>query len=256
MAKSPDDWEHTGDSWRLVIYEYDGWIEYKGQRFNHHPGTVLILPPRSHFKQDRYAQELQVMYSNFLLADSTNEMMALPLISSLGDAFDRRREDWLRCMRRMNISVMPSKAMLFQLLWLLAEPLSKYRRHPAVDAAEEIFERRLGEAFSMHELTKETGVSQNQLIRLFRQEHGMTPVGFLRNRRAEEARKLLTTTSTPIKEIAALVGVPNLHYFNAFLREYFGCGPRELREREGVVKVRMSMDDTMASASRTDLSPV
>lgn len=229
MAKEPADWEHTGELWRLVIYQYDGWIDFKGRRIDFSPGSVVVLPPRSHFKQDRYAEDLETMYANFVPSTGGSELMAMPVHTHLGEAYEQRRIDWLRCVRRLQLSSLPARANLFNLLWILAEPLSKYRKHPAVDAAEEIFESRMGEPISMAELSREVEISHNQLIRLFRQEHGVTPAAFLRNRRAEEARRLLTTTTLPIKEIAARVGIPNLHYFNSFVREYHDVGPRQLR---------------------------
>ncbi len=230
MAKEADDWEHTGEWWRITIYEYDGWIEFKGRRFDLTPGTVIVLPPRAHFKQDRYGEDLMTMYSNFVPTESGEQFMAIPVCTHLGDTYLHRRTEWLRNVRRLQLSVLPARAMLYQLLWILAEPLSKYRRHAAVDAAEEYFEIHMGESISISEMSEEIGISHNQLIRLFRQEHGLTPAAYLRNRRAEEARRLLTTTDEPIKQIAARVGVPNLHSFNSFTRDYFGMGPRQLRE--------------------------
>lgn len=231
LLKRPDDWEHTGERWRLVIYDYEGWLEFKGERVAFTPGSLFVLPPNAHFKQDRYSPELYVMYANFHLSDSDEHMMALPLHCHLGEEYASRKLDWHNCVRRLDMSSMPARVMVHHLLWHVAAPLSKFRKRVEVDEAEHIMRRRMAEPLSIQGIADEVGISQNQLIRLFRQEHGLTPISFLRNLRAEEAKRLLVRTDRPIKEIAADVGVPNLHYFNAFVREYFGDGPRALRER-------------------------
>lgn len=231
MAKEACDWEHTGDWWRFVVYEYDGWIEYKGRRHNHQQGTVVILPPGAHFKQDQYDESLQTFYANFLLEPSDSDVMALPLISELGDQMPVFREQWYRCVRRLNVSSTPAKAVLFHYLWRFAEPLSKYRKNPTVEEAEAIFRERMSEELSLEDVARACDISRNQLIRNFRQEHGSTPMNYLRNMRAEEAHRLLTTTDLPIKAIAQQVGIPSLQYFNRFINDYYGKGPRDVRRQ-------------------------
>lgn len=230
MAKEPCDWEHTGDTWRLIVYEYEGWLEYRGRRIDHKIGTAIILPPGAHFKQDRYGEELYLIYCNFKLADGIEDLVALPLVYEFGDAYTIFKSQWLQCVRRLQISRTPAYAVLFHYLWRMAEPLSKYRKHRAVEEAEEYFREHIESNIQLAEVAETCRISRNQLIRAFRQEHGVTPMSYLRTMRAEEAQRLLTTTDLPIKKVAQQVGIPSLQYFNRFINDYFGVGPRALRD--------------------------
>lgn len=51
----------------------------------------------------------------------------------------------------------------------------------------------------------------------------------------ERAREILSTTNLPTKEIAAMVGYPNVPYFRNLFKSLFGLTPlqfRQLREHQ------------------------
>jgi transcriptional regulator GlxA family with amidase domain len=72
--------------------------------------------------------------------------------------------------------------------------------------AEDLINRRLGERFSIGDLAAEIGISHEHLIRLFRIEHGVTPLAYIRERRVESARRLLATTTICISSISSCGG--------------------------------------------------
>lgn len=49
---------------------------------------------------------------------------------------------------------------------------------------------------------------------------------------AAKALHLLTTTSTPLAEVAEQLGYPNYRAFGAWCRRKFARGPREIRENQ------------------------
>lgn len=47
--------------------------------------------------------------------------------------------------------------------------------------------------------------------------------------RLERARKLLSSTDTPLKEVAAIAGMPNVALFGSVFRAWFGVTPANFR---------------------------
>ncbi len=81
------------------------------------------------------------------------------------------------------------------------------------------------------EIARRLDVSQSALLNWFQAEHGTTVLGFIRQTRAREACRLLATTTLKVKEVAARVGVPDLHRFNKLVRSHAGLSPRQYREK-------------------------
>lgn len=73
------------------------------------------------------------------------------------------------------------------------------------------------------------GISKKYLSQRFRHHFGLTLSQYLLNIRMQEARKLLTTTTLPVKCIAAAVGICDSQYFNKQFRAVFGVSPSALR---------------------------
>ena len=87
----------------------------------------------------------------------------------------------------------------------------------------------------MKDLATVAGLSPSQLGRVFLQAHGVTPMRYLRRCRVERARQLLTSTALPVKQVASIVGIGNLQFFNKMLRRDLGVSPRLIRsESKGV----------------------
>lgn len=95
---------------------------------------------------------------------------------------------------------------------------------------------RYRESISLAEVAREVGVSGGYLQRLFRKELRTTYVGYLREVRLREARRLLSRTRLPIAEVAAEVGFEDPSYFALIFRRWSGMTPREYRERHAYLQ--------------------
>jgi transcriptional regulator GlxA family with amidase domain len=133
-----------------------------------------------------------------------------------------------------------AEARLWEVLWQLSERAPRIcpgssnaseevSTSPVVLRAQEIIELRLGEPLRVAELASLLNVSHNHLTRLFQVHLGTTVAGYIRGRRVERARDLLTHSTVPIKAIAAQVGLPDLHQFNKTIRAGTGMSPRKQR---------------------------
>ncbi|MBC8135580.1 MAG: helix-turn-helix transcriptional regulator, partial [Fibrella sp.] len=132
-----------------------------------------------------------------------------------------------------------AEALVWDLLWRLAEGatgdgvesgVAVHNREPAaVMRTREAIELRLAEPLRISDLARAVDLSHNHLTRLFHGATGKTVVAYLRERRMERATHLLRHTMLPIKQIAAQVGLGDLHQFNKAIRAATGVSPRTLR---------------------------
>lgn len=99
-----------------------------------------------------------------------------------------------------------------------------------VQDAMRIIEERLGEPLSVEAIAREVCVSHNHLSRLFRSSTGSTVIGTIQKRRVERARHLLEFSTLPIKEVATMVGLPDLQQFNKTVRQHLGVAPSFVRK--------------------------
>ena len=83
-------------------------------------------------------------------------------------------------------------------------------------------------------LAGELGYSERHLRRQVAAELGVGPLQLARAQRAQTARTLLETTSTPVTEVAFAAGFGSLRQFNDTIRAVFALTPTELRRRAGV----------------------
>jgi transcriptional regulator GlxA family with amidase domain len=104
-------------------------------------------------------------------------------------------------------------------------------RHPAMRLALDFVELNLPNRIVLQDLADYAGVSATHLNRLFTEELGQSAMSYLRERRMDLARYLLTATSIPVKEIAFQVGIRDIHAFNKLCKRYLGAAPTRFRNQ-------------------------
>jgi AraC-like DNA-binding protein len=90
-------------------------------------------------------------------------------------------------------------------------------------------EDHLFEPFRGDELARHCGSSESTVLRAFRKELGIAPLGYLRRRRLEEALQLLETGRYGVTEVATRVGYENPSAFAVAFRQKFGVAPSQAR---------------------------
>ena len=84
---------------------------------------------------------------------------------------------------------------------------------------------------SVAELARLCGVGERHLLRLFRVATGETVSGFVRKAQTERARRMLSQTELPMKEIAYRLGFSDASSFTASFRKTTCDTPASYRER-------------------------
>lgn len=92
-------------------------------------------------------------------------------------------------------------------------------------------EAQLYDPLSLDELAKALKTSRATLVRKFRERTGKAPAEYVRERRLDEAHKLLGRAKASVSEIALTVGYENVSAFAQAYRRKFGVAPSSRTKR-------------------------
>lgn len=85
---------------------------------------------------------------------------------------------------------------------------------------------------SIGKLARSFGYSPNYIQRRFLKTEGITPKAYLQQIRMKAALRFLREKKYSLKEIAALCGFKDVHYFSNAFKRYYGCAPKFYRTEE------------------------
>lgn len=89
----------------------------------------------------------------------------------------------------------------------------------------------LKEPLSLGYLAEKFSVNGSYLSSQFKKENGNTLTGYLNEKRVQSSQILLATTSLPIQEVAARVGIYDENYFSRLFKKLRQMTPREYRSK-------------------------
>jgi AraC-like DNA-binding protein len=213
---------------------YHATLRINGEVFPIHPGSISVTPPDAQLEYSYRGRSVHA-YAHFTLERGGSDVL-IPAMQYQGDDFAALNRDFEHAVGTFSTQPARATARLWDVLWELVE-YSKApgtpaaHGHPAVAEAIKIIELRLGEPIAVASLAHQLDISHNHLTRLFQGEVKTSVVAYIRQRRMQRARHLLTQTTLPVKAIAAQVGIRDLHAFNKTVRREFGISPRDLRSR-------------------------
>lgn len=96
--------------------------------------------------------------------------------------------------------------------------------------AREILRENLSEPPSLTQLSRQAGINEFKLKRGFRRLFGLTPYGFLREARLEQARRYLESGDMNVYEACLAVGYSNPGHFSGAFKRRFGVTPGGVRQ--------------------------
>ena len=99
-----------------------------------------------------------------------------------------------------------------------------------VAAAQDWLHEHLSKPVSIAELAGTLGLSSRTLNRRFQQATGMSPQGWLRTLRINQARELLRHSNLPVSEVAWQVGLQDASHFGRLFKQQVGITPAGYRE--------------------------
>jgi len=104
-------------------------------------------------------------------------------------------------------------------------------RETSLRLALRYIEDNLDQELSIPQIAGYVAVSPRQLSRIFREFVNTSPAEYVSRARLDRAATLLRSTDRPVKDIAAQVGMPDIHYFTRAFGRYAGAPPASFRNR-------------------------
>lgn len=224
------EWVQPHDRWSMFLYETGGLLNVGMRVYPFSRGSVSLIPPGYRCGHDKVWGGTACKWYTFDLPGEPRDPVALPVMTHLSaeryQTLLDRHEDMVTSIDR---TISRAAAFVWDVLWGLSRPPDVLRSSLHLYDAEAYIREHLSQNLRVEAIAQTVGVSQTHLLRLFRLEHGATVQQFIRDLRINEARRLLTTTGIPIKEIAHRVGISDPQHFNKVIRWNTGYSPTQLR---------------------------
>lgn len=107
--------------------------------------------------------------------------------------------------------------------------LTRIRRGHFAEQVEALLDANLASPYDLNQMAAALQTSTRTLLRKYNQLRGISPLKYLQNRRMEQARQLLETSTLSIEQIAQQVGYQDLSAFRAVFNREAGMPPASYR---------------------------
>ena len=97
------------------------------------------------------------------------------------------------------------------------------------------------QAITLEAVVKAASLSHSTLTQLFKNELDMTPIEYVWHHRLTVAKKFLSFTNLPIKDIALRCGFKTTQHFSRRFEGHYGCNPTSFRA-DAVAKRKKNFD--------------
>jgi AraC-like DNA-binding protein len=100
---------------------------------------------------------------------------------------------------------------------------------PTIARAKGMLLGNLADNVDLPAMAQELGVSYTWFRRAFKEYTGFSPRQFQLHHRLQRACEMLTSSATPVGEIAQLLGFESVYYFSQLFKKKLGCSPLKFR---------------------------
>lgn len=253
--------EHSHNFWEIVlINEGHGMHCLEGHSFPVNTGDVFLLQGRQkHYFHDLNKLELvNVLYEPDLLGLPEKELRKLPGYCAMfllepqhrrhhrfSSRLHLKRLDLARALQIVaKIEKVSSEkdtgwevSALTSLQELIIYLSKCYISSNSPDATSllrvadviALLEKEYMNPWNLNDLVKTANMSKGNLIRVFRNATGQTPIEYLIDIRIQHASDLLCTTDLPVSEIAYQVGFSDSNYFSRHFHAKLNTSPSKYR---------------------------
>ena len=219
--------------WLLNFYHYPADLVLNGQHYAIDYGTIGVVAPDTDMEYRYHTPGFHDRFVHFALPAASAHTENIPVVYNLGADFKQLNQEFEDIINSHQRRPGRAEAKVWDILWMLVERSSVKEDtniHPALQTAMDYIEANLDGAIHPVTIAERTGISYPHLARLFQQSYNTTISSHVRRRRVERAEYLLKFTNIHIKDIAAQVGIPDLHTFNKTVRKELVKSPSEIRK--------------------------
>ncbi|MAX25898.1 MAG: hypothetical protein CMJ19_15470 [Phycisphaeraceae bacterium] len=216
-------------------------IQVEQKRHELKAGWMCLLLP-GHDEHFRFARRQQTrhnwctMHFEPGIPDFDEVMQGLPFAVPMTPLMESLIEWGLQARANAHQSASPLCVHLGQSLfyaWLAAHQQTKaHHPHPsAIELARVFIAQYHTHPILLEDIATAANVSNNHLIRLFKDHLDITPSRYLWQYRTQRGVELLLHTGLPITQIAQRVGFATPFHFSRWVKQIHNVSPRQLRER-------------------------
>jgi AraC family transcriptional regulator of arabinose operon len=225
----------------VIVYLGEATVSFDSQKSVISPGSVALqLPGRREMfrfsRQHRTHHSWCAVHPSVVPSALRKRLSGLPPVQAQSQTFDLlmkaafsirtwRRPEGQDMLRTLGL------AALEEYIRMAKAGADETGREGPCERARRYLEEHCAEEDCLQNAARQAGVTPQHLIRLFRQQHQLTPGKYLWQTRVEQGAGLLTATGLTIGEIADRCGFKNPFHFSRLLKQMQGVSPRQLRQR-------------------------
>ncbi|MCZ7649338.1 MAG: AraC family transcriptional regulator [Planctomycetota bacterium] len=237
----------------FYIEQGRGWVDRDGSRLEARPGDLFVFRPGHTYAAGHDPKRpVTVLSIGFLLQRAGRvdalRSQALPERLELAAAerravvptYERAVAAWASKTSTGRLDARGSILNLVAAVLNLIETLPAAHRAGLAEAppgeqtraaaVQSYVEAHLAEPLALKDLAGIAHLSPVYFAALFRKQTGQAPMEYVRRRRVEAARALLTESDESVERIAKRVGYDDPFYFSRLFRRMVGQAPSEYRE--------------------------
>ena len=228
--------QRTGLEAYLLFFIREGELlfTYEGRTFVARAGDVVLLDCR---RPHYYRALVQTRFYWFHFDGNASQAYFDHFLAGRGIHFEdyHKMEEHFVLVHDMMRSEFPDEGMMsvlvHRILALLFSAAGRYGNlSDGVERARLFIEEHYMEKLTMDQIADHSRISQSHLFRVFREETGQTPYGYLMNVRMNHAMKLLLETPYSVEEIAEHCAFCSSANFIRAFRQATGVTPRKFRK--------------------------
>lgn len=201
-------------------------------------GSVIIIPPKTPYKYSFDGEKLSYLWAHFtgsyakeligvlgagdgVFVKKTGESISVPrFFGKMFDVF----------MRSGTLMTYELSSVLESLIVAIAVNAAKEKENSrSLARSLSYIHENYDKDIAIPELAKMENLSNSRYVAIFTQCMGMPPVRYILELRLRYACQLLESTDMSIKEISALSGYNDPHFFSKQFKKHIGVSPRDYR---------------------------
>lgn len=225
----------------VYVFEYvmagRGYIESSGYHDELHEGDLYIINthyPHSYRADEHDPFEKIWINASGLMLDKLAEVylpgkpyiirhssqQVLKIFNSIRDMLSRKEHCAPNDLNKIAL-------LLHELMIIVSSPAEETKPRSVEHNLRHYIDAHLTHTIQFNKLAERYYISENQLIRRFRREFGVTPKQYLLNRRCDIADELMEFSDMTLTQIAEFLGFSGLQHFSAIYKSKRGYSPQK-----------------------------
>jgi AraC-like DNA-binding protein len=225
-----------------LICEGEGWLRIGNQELYPKPGQLCFIPAYVQQSYNTISEDTYFKYWLHFTAQVGSfdlfQWLDVPFILDVQDL--ALVESWFQQLtvlvdQSSILARLQEKAILLQLIAYFLEQVpvnivrARMEEMDRLTQIQQFIESRLHTQITVEHMAKSFHLHPNYFIKYFKKHFGMPPLKYMRQKRIQQVRRLLTSTDLSVKEIADTTGFDDTNHLGKIFRKETGYSPTSYR---------------------------